>query len=256
MAASHPSGTRRVLAGASRIALLEALRRARKPLTIQQLADELGLHGNTVRFHLARLTQAGLVKEGQAGPSGPGRPKLVYTAVPEEESAEPRDGYQLLAEILAGHLAATSSSPAADAVAAGREWGRYLAERPAPFSTLTSEKALEKVVSLLDELGFAPEQESGQSRVRLHSCPFRTVAQHRPDVACSVHLGLMRGALAEMGAPLKATDLQPSFTAEPCLAVFDVTEQTRPEEWAERMRVYEEQVSEGHTGEGRVGDAS
>ena len=31
------------------------------------------------------------------------------------------------------------------------------------------------------------------------------------DVACSVHLGLMRGALSEMGAPLAATVLEPSF---------------------------------------------
>jgi predicted ArsR family transcriptional regulator len=27
-------------------------------------------------------------------------------------------------------------------------------------------------------------------------CPFREIAEARPDVVCSIHLGLMRGALA------------------------------------------------------------
>src|SRR5688500_16149398 len=95
---------RQALDGVSRIALLETLRRSRKPLSVQQLADEVGLHSNTVRFHLGRLTRAGLVKEESAGPSGPGRPKLVYSAAPEEKSTS-FNGYQLLAEILAAQLA-------------------------------------------------------------------------------------------------------------------------------------------------------
>ena len=222
--------SRQALDGVSRIALLETLRRSRKPLSVQQLADEVGLHSNTVRFHLGRLTRAGLVQEESAGPSGPGRPKLVYSAAPEQDNAS-FNGYQLLAEILAAQLATSSAAPVDEALAAGREWGRHLTERPGPFASTSPKEALKQLISLLDDLGFEPEQESDGESLQLHSCPFRTVAEHRPDVACSVHLGLMRGALSEMGAPLAATVLEPSFTAEPCLVHFDATHQTRAGRW-------------------------
>ncbi|WP_267594662.1 helix-turn-helix domain-containing protein [Carbonactinospora thermoautotrophica] len=45
------------------MAVLDALRRANEPMTVQQIAEELGLHPNTVRFHLGRLVQADLVRE-------------------------------------------------------------------------------------------------------------------------------------------------------------------------------------------------
>lgn len=225
MAALQPSDSHRALAGVSRLAILDMLRRAGRPLTVQQISEQLGLHGNTVRFHLSRLSQAGMVHESQAGPSGPGRPKLVYAAVPEADD-ERQDGYRLLAEILAEQLAATSPAPAADADTAGREWGRHLVERPGPFESLSAKEALDRVIALLDELGFAPEHDPDSSQVRLHQCPFGAVADRRPDVACSVHLGLMRGALAEMGAPLEVATLEPSFTRRPCLAVFDVSGQS------------------------------
>ena len=218
--------TGRTLDGVSRIALLDTLRRSREPLTIKQLADEVGLHSNTVRFHLDKLAKEGLVEEQRVGPSGPGRPKLVYSAAGNADGGS-GNGYQLLAEILAGQLATSSPSPAEASLAAGREWGRHLTERPGPFSSITSEKALEQLVSLLDDLGFEPEPGSDGSSVQLHRCPFRTVAEQRPDIACSVHLGLMRGALSEMGAPLAATALKPSFTSHPCLVQFDETQRKR-----------------------------
>lgn len=184
---------------------------------VEVVPDQLGLHVNTVRFHLTQLMRARLVREDQADPSGPGRPRMVYSRA-ADTVGEPKGGYQLLAEILAGHLAATSPEPSTAAIAAGQEWGRHLTERPAPFTHLTAEQATERIMTILDELGFAPEQEG--SRVLLHACPFQTVADHRPEIVCSLHLGLMRGALTEMGAPLEVTDLTPSHSVRPCIAVI------------------------------------
>ncbi|MFE9098682.1 helix-turn-helix transcriptional regulator [Streptomyces sp. NPDC007264] len=220
--------------GASRTAILEALGRAGGPLTVQQLAEDLGLHANTVRFHLTRLTKDGQVREGRVGLGGPGRPKLTYeptagkTAAPAGP-AEQGDGYRLLAQILAGHLAATSDSASKDAVAAGREWGRHLTERPAPFSSISAEEAFDKITVLMDDLGFETERSDDPPLLRVHRCPFRSVAEERPDVACSVHLGLMRGALHEMGAPLQATELKVSHSpTAPCLALFELTGKAVP----------------------------
>lgn len=227
---SQPSASHRLqTTGASRAAILDALRRADGPLTVQELADSLSLHGNTVRFHLARLAKDGRVREERVGPSGPGRPKLAYTAVEEQpapatKAVAQHDSYQLLAQILAGYLASISDHPSQDAVAAGLEWGRHLTERPAPFSSISAEQAFDKVTTIMDTLGFETERGEGElPMLQVHHCPFRTVASQRPDVACSVHLGLMRGALAEMGAPLLATELKVSHSAAPCLALFRST---------------------------------
>jgi predicted ArsR family transcriptional regulator len=216
--AEHPRTTR-TLSGVTRVAVLNTLTAAGTPLTVQQISERVGLHTNTVRFHLTQLMRAELVREDQADPSGPGRPRNVYSRAPET-SGEPEKGYQLLAEILAGHLAATSPAPAAAATAAGQEWGRHLTERPAPFAHVTSEQAIEQIMTFLDQLGFAPELEHEGHRILLRACPFRAVADHRPDVVCSVHLGLMRGALAEMGAPIEVTDLTPSRAPHPCIAIL------------------------------------
>ncbi|KWX04696.1 hypothetical protein TH66_05665 [Carbonactinospora thermoautotrophica] len=214
--ATKPSKTDRALASVTRMAVLDALRRANEPMTVQQIAEELGLHPNTIRFHLGRLAQADLVREDQADPTGPGRPRMVYTAAPATKGAEQETAYRLLAEILASYLAETSPSPAAVATAAGQEWGRYLVERPAPFAKMTREEAIDRVLAMLAQLGFEPELDGG--RLLLRACPFRAVADRRPDVTCSVHLGLMRGALAEMGAPVEIVNLQPFSAPHPCVA--------------------------------------
>jgi predicted ArsR family transcriptional regulator len=44
-----------------------------------------------------------------------------------------------------------------------------------------------------------------QYQVYLHRCPFREVAQHHQDMVCSLHLGLMQGALDQMRALITAT---------------------------------------------------
>ena len=128
-------------------------------------------------------------------------------------------GYQLLAEMLAGHLAATSPTPGATAGAVGDAWGHYLAERPVPFSRTTEEASIARVSEILDRVGFSPERQPGDThRLLLNTCPFRTVADHRPTVVCAVHLGLMRGALAEMDAPVEVARLDRFDAPHPCIA--------------------------------------
>jgi hypothetical protein len=75
--------------------------------------------------------------------------------------------YRLLAEILTDSLAA-GPDPGPRAVEAGREWGRQL-PTPTPAGgppAADREKPINLLMSLLDELGFAPErrQADGQAR--------------------------------------------------------------------------------------------
>ena len=171
-------------------------------LDVHELGERLGLRPNGVRRHLSLLLRAGLVAAapGEPAPGRPGRPRLRYTV------AEDRSGYPLLADMLAGALARGGDPGAVEEE--GARWGRRLVQPDG--DTLTA---------LLDRLGFAPEATADDEGVRvdIHRCPFVETARAHPGVVCSLHLGLMRGALAELGEPLEAERLDP--LVEPTLCV-------------------------------------
>jgi predicted ArsR family transcriptional regulator len=218
----------RALAEVSRVRLLEELRSAGRALDANELAGRLGLHHNTVRAHLDVLQEAGLVSGVSERRGAPGRPRIVYRPVPEAGGVDDeRAGYRLLANILASYMAASSPDPGPAAIEAGQAWGRYLVQRPAPFQHLGTEEAIARLCRLLAELGFAPEavEDGGQRRILLHRCPFRELAVDHPEVTCAVHLGLIRGALAELGAPLEAVGL--NAFVEPSLCVAHLAQRER-----------------------------
>lgn len=211
--------THRALGAESRVRILEVLRASPQGLDASQVAERVGLHHNTVRSHLALLLEAGLVTRRAEERSQPGRPRAIFEAAGEEHLLD-GSGYRLLAQILASHLAGSVGDPAAAAEELGRSWGSYLIERPAPFERVSRQEAMERILGLFAELGFRPELGSDEvgDRMLLHRCPYREVAEARPEIACSVHLGLMRGALAELDAPVVATELLPFVEPSLCVA--------------------------------------
>lgn len=230
--ASHPARddatVHRALSSRVRGRLLQLLRDAASGLDVRELADRLDLHVNTVRGHLTVLEEAGLVVSEPEARDRPGRPRLVYVATADGQAAAPapQPGYRLLAEVLASYLSATSPDAAAGAVEAGRAWGRYLTDGPPPFRTVSADEGIDSLAAMLDDLGFAPEVDDtsapGTPRVLLRRCPFLDVAREHQDVVCSVHLGLMRGALDELGVPVAARDLLPFVEPDLCVTELEV----------------------------------
>ncbi len=209
--------THKALADVSRFRILEELR-VHGPLDSRQLGRLIGLHPNTVRSHADQLVEAGLVRTVTASAAGRGRPRLLYEVVGESAPVQ-QDGYQLLAQMLASYLAGIDQ-PQVVAESAGRAWGSYLADKPPPFARISEEEATEKVVQLFSRLGFMPEAQKGPDgrKVLLHRCPFRAVAESNQQVVCGVHLGMLKGALKEMGAALEATRLEPFVEPTLCVA--------------------------------------
>jgi predicted ArsR family transcriptional regulator len=202
--------------GDSRSEVLGVLR-ASGPLGVRETAERVGLHPNTARFHLDALVEAGLAEREAEERDQPGRPRALYRASGTGQGVR---SYRLLAQMLTSLVAGTMPDPAKSAAEAGRAWGRYLADRPAPFEKVGEEAAVERLSGLLTELGFGTrvEPEADGVMVRLVHCPFREIAAEHTDVICPMHLGLMRGALEAMDAPLIAERLDPFVAPDLCLA--------------------------------------
>ena len=214
----------KVLSSISRIAVLELLRSRAQPLGVVEVAQQVGLHQNTVRSHLDLLVESGYAIRSSEAPSGPGRPRVVYeaTAAPEGER-----NYRILAEVLAQHLLATSEHPGEAAAAAGRSWARSTGRRQhggdgagTAAPPISEEAAITSVVRMLGDNGFAPELSADGTSINLHRCPFRELAVTNPDVMCGAHLGIIQGALANVGTMVSATRLLPFVTPGLCVTTL------------------------------------
>lgn len=196
--------------------VLRVLRASPDPMSIVAIADVLGVHPNTVRFHLDSLVGDGQVEQVEPGRKGPGRPPLMFAAVRQMDRGGTRH-YRLLAEILTAAFAA-ERDPRAKALAAGRAWGRKL--ESLPTDATNAEDSIDHLVDVLDDLGFAPERRAagGEQQVGLRHCPFLEVAENRTNVICPVHLGLMQGAMESWGAPVAVERLDQFVEPDLCLA--------------------------------------
>jgi predicted ArsR family transcriptional regulator len=183
----------------TRFAVYQELARSPSPLSAATLAERLGLHPNTIRPHLDRMRDAGLVEVETIHRGTVGRPQFQYSLAPGAPGLglDP-PAHTLLAGLLAA-LCETLGAQGYDATELGRNWGEEaVARHPATGSCLGA------LVGELDRLGFDPvsqeldENGDGARRVRvdfLH-CPFRELAEAYPDLVCHLHRGIVEGVVA------------------------------------------------------------
>jgi predicted ArsR family transcriptional regulator len=160
--------------------ILELLAEARRPLGVAELTHALGCNHNNVRRHLARLQADGLVDERAEARNGPGRRRMLYTAV------TPPDPYARLARLLL-NVATTKERPRQ----VGRDAGREAAKRWAGRDVVDACE-LEAARG-----GFRPRR--AVNELTLQDCPIADVAVADPRTICSLHRGLMEGIAAATG---------------------------------------------------------
>jgi predicted ArsR family transcriptional regulator len=206
---------RRALADPHRVRIVEELRAASAGLDVRTLSRRLALHENTVRWHLGLLAEAGLVESTAAVNGKPGRPRMLYVLRPGTNEAAGRDEHRLLATILTGAVAEDSDGERR-AENAGHAWGRYLVRRPSPLERITDDQAVGELTRLLDEEGFAAEAQGRE--IHMRRCPFHELAETNPGVVCSVHRGLLSGALEELASGLEVEGLDVFVRPDLCVA--------------------------------------
>jgi predicted ArsR family transcriptional regulator len=194
----------RALGDPTRHKVFRYLADAERPVRVAELTEHLGLNHNAIRQHLAKLVDAGLVRESVGVSSGRGRPPLVYTVAPTAESRWDVIGpYERLALWLA-EIIRSGDTPEE----VGRRAGRrqlLLTERPDdPLGELVEQMARQGFEPTVDEVSPDPER----STILLNHCPFESTALADPEVVCTLHLGFAEGIADQVGT-LAVEGLQP-----------------------------------------------
>lgn len=180
----------------TRYAIYLELARSPHPLATAEIADTLELHPNTVRPHLERMRDVGLLDVTVDAQGTVGRPQHRYSLAADAPSLgfEP-PAFPVLATMLL-RLASTAGLPSSDAVDAGRDQGVAAASRSDRGSACDAALTAE-----LRSLGFDPESvtDDAGTTVAFTRCPFRELAEANPDLVCSMHRGLVEGFVEARG---------------------------------------------------------
>jgi predicted ArsR family transcriptional regulator len=216
-----PEDRHQALSNRQRVRLLELLRASGDGSDAHVLADELGLHLNTVRSHLAILERAGMVRSEPEERRVRGRPRIIYRLAgpggpPDLGGTSAVDGYGFLAAVLVDGVATMTESPDELARRAGERWAQQHLTRDEPTGVASKDEVVDRLRRLLADLGFAPETDPDTPGViELRRCPFRELAAEHPQVVCSAHLGVLRGVLSGTRVA-DDVDLLPFVTPTTC----------------------------------------
>lgn len=199
----------KALADDTRFRLYRHLRLSGRPVSVQEMSRRLGLHPNTLRPHLRRLEEAGLVSRQVRKVARVGRPQTQYQAL--EASAEEGRDFRLLAEMLCGLLRTKREIERARGLA--REWGAYLVSQggPKPGAKLPPGRNLAVLQEAMAAAGFDPRFRRGRGgvEVTMRDCPFRELAGDHRELVCTLHQGLVEGMAAGLKPSSALRDFRP-----------------------------------------------
>ncbi|MFN8125338.1 MAG: hypothetical protein U0R64_02320 [Candidatus Nanopelagicales bacterium] len=182
----------------SRAQILELIRAADGPVSVEWLCGETELHANTVRGHLEVLLAAGQIVREPAKGTGRGRPPMLYRA------ENPRAVlYAELVDTLARQIGDGTDPALVDDAA--RRWAEVSSGSAGPADSI--DEAIGQAVTALDELGFSAEVSPVGDSVTLSSCPYAELVRDQP-VICQIHTALLRDLLDRTGQPVGVGDME------------------------------------------------
>lgn len=175
----------KALGDSTRYAVYAEVARGTAPVSTAEVAQVVDLHPNTVRAHLERLRDVGLVDMSVDAHGAVGRPqhRWALSAAAPSLGLEP-SGFRLLAHLLAEAVAkADLSGEELRKVGQGQDLRSKGEPTPAGLRSVVEREA---------DLGFDPvvTEEEELAIVAFVRCPFRELAAAFPDVICELHRGI------------------------------------------------------------------
>lgn len=175
------------MSGDPRTTVLGVLRVADTPVTAAEMAQQLGVHVTTARFHLRNLVADGKAATVQLRSESAGRPRTGYVAVNELAVDD-------LLSILLGHLGSSATEREQTGALAGRQWAAQVLAGSPPSDPAAVPDPATVTADALRLLGFKVSNvlsAFGTHEITMCSCPLRQVGTSHPEIA----RGIARGAV-------------------------------------------------------------
>lgn len=167
----------------------------RKPrITINEIAEAVGINAISVRHHLSNLEKEGLIAAEEER-HGVGRPRLVYSLTEEGMERFPTKYLRLTTRLLA-QMKETMPGPVVTQLF--NQVAEDLANQyAADIKGLSMEERLDFVKELLAQEGFTVEWELKDGQYQIHeiSCPYYQIGVSHPEV-CTMDQTLISKMLA------------------------------------------------------------
>jgi len=202
----------RALSSKSRLDILKLL--YRKPMSVEEIAERLGLQPITIRHHLQSLVEAGFIEAFEERAGSVGRPKIFYKIVKEPPLVSfPKRRYLVLSSFLINTLQFLLGVNRAKKILskAGFDMGENTARRLESEHEIRewTPKAYEQffIRGYLEDVGAEPEiVEFSDKKIvyRLHNCLFFELSIKMPEIMCDVvHESFHEGLVKAMGKEMK-----------------------------------------------------
>jgi predicted ArsR family transcriptional regulator len=206
--------------GDSRVAILEFIEAAEDVVRVEQIAEAVGLHPNTVRGHLDALLAAGRITRVPDQRSTRGRPHWLYSAT---ASATIRE----LARALDAELDRASAPDVARLAAA--TWAEV---GPDVTTATTPDVAVDRATEALTAFGFDAARNTVGDEITLRACPYAELVREHP-VICDIHAELLGEVLTRTGQPVTLDRLD--VFPRPGLCVAHLSRPDTDPEWVVEM---------------------
>ncbi len=211
--------------------VLHTLAQSPRPLRVDDLCEELQLHGNTIRGVLNTLLDQGLVGRQAEETEKRGRPSWLYEARASADAQAVMEGFSSLMGALSQQLADSSPDPEAAALELGARWGeRILEEQDVPdHSGFDKSSAvadlpihLAKMRIFLSRLGFQATGSGRSDTIELHQCPLLDPDSGKNSMlVCEIHRGMLNQVVTETSGGTLSADVVPAAGPGFCTVILN-----------------------------------
>jgi len=204
-----------VLSDPTRYTIYEYLIKAKNPVTVKEVSEEIGIHPNVARLHLTKLTDVKLIESYINQEKRSGRPSRLYVISKEAtEISFPYRDYKLLSSIALEAIAKLGDTGQAVLAEVGADYGKKMIDQ---LKTSSDEKNLspQEKVRLLSEtseiLGlyasFDYDEEKQNISYTIHNCPFKELLTDDNEVICQLHQEFLKGMFQALFTDIKFDEL-------------------------------------------------
>ncbi len=201
----HPLKITSTLADETRYSIYEYILKEKKTVTVQNIADEFGIHPNVARLHLTKLSEINIITADFAKTGKGGRPGRVYKASDKGVSLSfPRRDedrllkwtIQLIQEFGPSALEKGKEISYQDGY---QQMRNYVNAELSLNNTLSFDQKLQLLTDNAALIGYIPQvtqtEQGKKVTFSIFNCPFQEQLTTHSEIVCSLHESYLKGQL-------------------------------------------------------------